>query len=70
MTGPEALDHYSKALNSARLAIKRLEEAPGSQAAGVGGSSCLNGLSCAESSLKDSLQHVKALLKKPKGVSG
>ena len=67
MNGDEALDHYAKALNSTKSAAKHLEEAPGSQPVGQGGSACDHWLSCAESQLKEALQHVKALRKKEKG---
>ena len=64
MTGPEALDNYATALNSAKLAVSRLEEAPGQQAEGGRQAGCLNRLQCAESSLKESLAAVRKLLKK------
>ena len=64
MTGPEAIDHYSKAVNATRLALARFEEAPGSQSPGTGGSSCSHLLGCAKTQLEEALQHVKKLLKK------
>ena len=66
MTGPEALYHYEQAMNNAKIAVVRLAEAPAS----TGGSEpkyCVrNSLQCAETALKDALEHTRKLLKKDK----
>lgn len=66
MTGPEALYHYEQAMNNAKIAVDRLTNAPASTGGSAPKHCVRNSLQCAETALKESLEHVRKLLKKEK----